>query len=81
MGKLNFQQSLLQSLVSHGPSEIILISWFVAQETFNIIINVKISCAAESLCENDTFQDSLISKVQKQHLFEIANVFTVTFDQ
>jgi len=35
--KLNFQQSLLQSSVSHDPSEIILICWFGAQETFIII--------------------------------------------
>jgi len=32
---------LLQSLVSHDPSEIILIRWFVAQERFLIIINVE----------------------------------------
>ncbi len=29
--KLNFQQPLLQSSVSHDPSEIILICWFAAQ--------------------------------------------------
>jgi len=29
------QQSFLQSSVSHDPSEIILICWFGAQETFN----------------------------------------------
>ncbi len=34
MAKLNFQQPLLQSSVSNDPSEIILICWFVAQETF-----------------------------------------------
>ncbi len=38
--------SLLQSSVSHDPSEIILICWFGAQETFTIIINVKNGCAA-----------------------------------
>jgi len=31
--KLDFLASLLQSLVSHDPSEIILICWFGAQET------------------------------------------------
>ncbi len=36
--KLNFQQSLRQSSVSHDPSEIILICWFGAKETFIIII-------------------------------------------
>ncbi len=34
MAKLNFQQPLLQYLVSHDLSEIILICRFAAQETF-----------------------------------------------
>jgi len=34
MVKLNFSASLLQSSVSHDPSEIILICWFGAQEYF-----------------------------------------------
>ncbi len=34
-----------QKNVSHDPSEIILICWFAAQETF-IIINVENICAA-----------------------------------
>ncbi len=33
MAKLNFQQPLLQSSVSHDPPEIILIRWFGAQVT------------------------------------------------
>ncbi len=33
-----FSASLLQSLVSHDPSKIIIICWFHAQETFIIII-------------------------------------------
>ncbi len=42
-----FSASLLQSFVSHDPSEIIQICWFAAQETFLIIIiNVENSCAA-----------------------------------
>ncbi len=36
--KLHFQQPSFQSSVSHDPSEIILICWFAAQETFLIII-------------------------------------------
>ncbi len=36
MAKLNFQQSLLQASMSHDPSEIILLCWFGAQETFII---------------------------------------------
>ncbi len=44
--KAEFSASLLQSLLSHEPSEIILICRFDAQETFLTIINVKNSCAA-----------------------------------
>ncbi len=36
--------SLLQSSGSLDPSEIILICWYAAQETFLIIISVKNSC-------------------------------------
>jgi len=39
--KLNFREPLLQSSVSHDPSNIILICWFGAQETF---ISVERSC-------------------------------------
>jgi len=35
-----------QSSVSHDSSEIILICWFAAQETFLSIITVKSGCAA-----------------------------------
>jgi len=45
MEKAEFSASLLQSSVSHDPSEITTICWF-AQETFHIIINVESSCAA-----------------------------------
>ncbi len=41
MVKEHFQQPFLQSSVSHDPSEIILIFWFVAQETFLIIIDIE----------------------------------------
>ncbi len=40
VAKQNFQQPLLQSSVSHDPSEIILICWFDSQEAF-IILNVE----------------------------------------
>ncbi len=36
--KAEFSASLIQSSVSHDPSEIILICWFGAEETFLIII-------------------------------------------
>ncbi len=39
--KAELSASLLQSSVSPDPSEIILICWFAAQETFLIIINVE----------------------------------------
>ncbi len=39
-------ESLLQSSVPHDPSEINLIWWFGAQETFLIIIIVENNCAA-----------------------------------
>ncbi len=38
--KSEFSASLLQSSVSHDPSEIIIICWFAAQQTFLVIINV-----------------------------------------
>ncbi len=53
--KAEFSASLLQTSVSHDPSEIILICWFAAQETFLIIINVENSCAAQYFVETDTF--------------------------
>ncbi len=57
MIKAEFSASLLQSLVSHDPSEIILICWFAAQETFIIIIIIDIenSCAASYLCKTIFF--------------------------
>jgi len=50
MTKLNFQHQLLQSLVSHCPSEIILICWFGPKETFLINNNAENSCIALSFC-------------------------------
>ncbi len=40
-GKAEFSASLLQSSVSHDPSEIILIYWCIAQVIFLIIINAE----------------------------------------
>ncbi len=53
--------------MSHDPSEIILIYWFAAQETF-IIINVENSCEGKHFFEIEIFSKTV-------------NVFTVTFDQ
>ncbi len=45
--RIYFKMSFIQSSVSHDPSEIILICWFAAQETFLIIIiNIENSCAS-----------------------------------
>ncbi len=48
MAKLNFQQQLLQSSVSHDPSEIILICRFAALETFIIISSSSSSISVEN---------------------------------
>ncbi len=68
--------------MSRDPSEIILIYWFAAQETFMIIINVENNYAASHFCGNsDTFFPSRF--IEEQHLFQIyifiTNVFTDTF--
>jgi len=47
------------NFVSHDPSEIILICWFAAQETFLIIINVKNSCIYLWKHWSNIFYDSL----------------------
>ncbi len=62
MAKLNFQQPLLKSSVSHDPSEIILVSLFAAQETLLIIINVGIFV-------NTFFQGYLINKKFQRTVF------------
>jgi len=60
MIKAVFSASLLQSSVSHDPSEITLI--FDAQKTFTIVINVENSCSASYFCENhDAFVFRIIS--------------------
>ncbi len=58
-----FSASLLQSSVSHDPSEIILICWFAAQYTFLVIIDVENSSAANI---------SVGTKIEssKEYLFE-----------
>ncbi len=43
--KAEFPASFIQSSVSRDSSEIILIYWFAAQESFLIIIYVENSCA------------------------------------
>ncbi len=48
-GKAEFQQPLLQSSGFHDPSEIVLICWFGAKETFLININVQNGCLVENV--------------------------------
>ncbi len=78
--KAEFSALLLQSSVSHDPSEIILICRFTAQETFLIIINVVLLNFLEIFCNiihgftvtSDQFIASLVNKsinfFKKKHL-------------
>jgi len=78
--KAVFSASLLQSSVSHDPSEITL-WWFNAQETFLIMINVENSCAASCFCWN---HDSMMNRKFKRTAFIWnRNLLkrNVTFDQ
>ncbi len=68
--------SLLRSSVSHDPSEIILICWFAAQESFLIIIllfsMLKTVVVVPIFTETmHFFHDSLmIESLKEQHVFE-----------
>ncbi len=61
--KAEFSASLLQSSVSHDPSEIFLIWWFAAQETFLVIINVG-SIRAHIFVETVLFDEKKVQYVQ-----------------
>ncbi len=50
--KAEFSAAIIPAFRSHDPSEIILIGWSGAQETFRIIITVENSKAAKYFCEN-----------------------------
>ncbi len=67
-------------------SEIIIICWFAAQETFLIIIDVENSCAAKYFCwSSDPFYCIHFQYLMnRKHLFKIENIlniFTITFEQ
>jgi len=64
--KAEFSASLLQSSVSHDPSEIILIWWFDAQETFMIIIN---DVKKMKNVKHFVFQDSLMNRKFRRTVF------------
>ncbi len=61
-----------QKNVSHNPSEIILICWFAAQETF-IIINVENMCAVNVFVEayivHDSWTEMMNRKFKKWQLY------------
>ncbi len=71
---LEFSASLLQSTVSHDPSETILICWFATHEIFIIIINIK-NCVLNILVE--TVKLPWIESSREKHLFEIECLFFV----
>jgi len=66
MAKLIFQQPLFGS---HDPSEIILICWFGAQETF--LIRKKSVVLLNILVKTDAFVSGLFDKlrVQKRSIY------------
>ncbi len=66
MGKLNLQQTLLQYAVSHDPSEIILICWFVAQEQLLLPV---FFLYYEGITKQFFFQDSLMSRRLKDSIY------------
>ncbi len=87
MAKLNFQQPLLWSSVSHDPSEILIICWIGAQIIFLIINNEEKSFAANIFVETIILFFRIIYWIERcneRHLLDIEiirNVFTVTFGQ
>ncbi len=85
MIKAEFSASLLQSSVSHDPSEIILICWFAAYETF--LLFVENSCSL-LFCGHLVFQDFVMNRKYKiteftynRIFWHIINAFTLTSDQ
>ncbi len=62
ISNLNFQLPLIQTSVSHDPSEVIQICWYGDQETVLIIINAN-SCVALYFCEKKK-QDTFLSFLQ-----------------
>ncbi len=74
IAKLNFQQLLLQSSWSHDPSEIIVICWFGAQETFVIIMNVEKQLLLIFFVETMIYFFRIVwwsESSKEQHLFDI----------
>jgi len=61
--KVEFSSSLLQSSVSHDPSQITLIWWFDAQKNINIIINVENVFLGDSLMNRKFKRTAFISNI------------------
>ncbi len=61
--------------MSRDTSEIILICWFAAQDTFIIIINVE----TENISEETMTRK--FKRTCEIEIYNIINVFTVMFDQ
>ncbi len=74
MAKLNFQQQLFQSSVSHDSSEIILICWFL---TCFIIIVINVESCFASVCILSKLLYVYVSiflwieSSKEQHLFKV----------
>ncbi len=75
------KQPLLQSSVLRDPSEIILIYWFGAQETFIIIIinGENSNVFMEIMMRFFFFKFKRTAIIWNIHFRNIINVFTVTF--
>ncbi len=70
MAMLHFQQPFLQSSLSHDPSEIILICWFAAEESFVLtIFNAEKSCAAYIFVETMQMFFRILWMEKGKHLF------------
>ncbi len=70
LAKLNLHQTLLQSSVSHDPSEIILICWFGSLVTITIIINVETVVVLDLVGTiHDTFYSRFIWWIESSKAF------------
>ncbi len=82
MIKAEFSATLLQSSVSHDPSEIILICWFAAQDTFLIIINFENGVLLKYFVKIVIFKNSLMNRKFKRTPFILTEfVQTVLYDK
>ncbi len=68
MAKLNFQQPLLQSLVSNDPWEIILICWFDAQDLLLFIIIVLLLLLLKTVVLLNMFVETKTNKKVKTYV-------------